>query len=206
MSVSSQIGLAVSSTMEVRPHSSPIKNKTTYVSLRPQSLSVGTPLALWMVTANRPLWASAEVGSQKQSMHIDAQTKLPMGEEALTLGREICTALASRSRARRTAAAERWSFGEIYGRPIRHEAYQSQGDQGIREPRQAGHQKIGRGSCRCARRLFVLISCRFLTRDLDLKSVSHSRPISAVVDLHCRSGSREPPVHSQTVPDSSPER
>ena len=51
--------------------------------------------------SNRPLWSSAEVvtcplwapGSQKQSMHIRAQTKLPMGEEALTLGRVTCRLL-----------------------------------------------------------------------------------------------------------------
>ena len=37
---------------------------------------------------------------------------------------------------------------------------------------------------------------RFLTRDLDLKSPTYK----------VSRWSREPPVHSQTVPDSSPER
>ena len=90
MRVSSHVGLAVSDFTEVRPHSPPRKYKTTYGSLRPANVSSsGTPLALWMVTSNRPLWAAAEIACQKQSMLIRAQTKLPIGEEALTLGRDL---------------------------------------------------------------------------------------------------------------------
>ena len=45
-------------------------------------------------------------------------------------------------------------------------------------------------------RLHAPCACRFLTRDLYLRSLTY------IVGR----GSREPPVHSQTFPDSSPER